>query len=363
MKPAASCQAERSVDSLAVWSPLWEVAVLIDVTYGRPGLAIGADARKAEAIGFDGCWVGETNSDPFLKALEAAQTTSAVAIGTAVAIAFARTPMTLAYSGHDLARAAQGRFILGLGSQVKSHIERRFSMPWSRPAERMRELILATRAIWDAWETGTDLAFQGEFYDHTLMTPFFSPDVHEFGPPPIYLAAVGQRMTTVAGEVADGLIFHPFTTARYLSEVTLPALHKGATNRPHSSQDHTVAVCGPVFACIGRDQDELDGAIAASRKQLAFYASTPSYRAVLDLHGWGDLQPELTRLSKLGDWEAMGSLIDDDVLAGFAVIGGPEDVAVQLKERWGLLADRISLYTPYEVESQSLERLIAAFPR
>ena len=179
-------------------------------------------AAELEAAGYDGLWVGETKHDPFLESLQAADATERVTIGTAVAIAFGRSPMTLASTGFDLARYTRGRFVLGLGSQVKPHIERRFSMPWSHPAPRMRELVLAMRAIWRTWQEGEPLDFRGDFYTHTLMTPFFSPPPHEWGPPPVYLAGVGERMTETAGEVGDGFFFHPFTTDRYLREVTLP---------------------------------------------------------------------------------------------------------------------------------------------
>jgi probable F420-dependent oxidoreductase len=330
----------------------------IDVTQGRPSTKVDIDAADAEASGFDGFWVGETHRDPFLCADAAARATTRVTVGTAVAIAFARTPMTVAYTGYDLAQISGGRFVLGLGSQVKAHIERRFSMPWSRPAARMREYILALRAIWASWHEDQPLAFDGEFYQHTLMTPFFSPDRHEFGPPDVYLAAVGEAMTTVAGEVADGLVFHPFTTPRYLDEVTRPALDRGA--RKAGRDPVELALCGPVFTCVGRDERELAAAIAGSRQQLAFYASTPSYRGVLDLHGWGGLQPELTALSKEGRWDEMGALITDDVLAEFAVIGSPTEVAEELQRRWGPRTHRISLYTPYDVEPDALRDVVVA---
>ena len=306
-----------------------------------------AAARTAEAGGYDGLWVGETQHDPFLQLLQAADATERVTIGTAIAIAFGRSPLTLAHSAYDLARYAGGRFVLGLGSQVKPHIERRFSMPWSQPARRMRELILATRAIWRSWQNGTRLDFRGDFYSHTLMTPFFSPPPHEWGPPPVFLAGVGERMTEVAGEVADGFFVHPFTTERYLREVTIPALGRGRARAETTGLDGLV-LCGPVFACAGRDEVELAAAVAGTRKQIAFYGSTPAYRGVLELHGWGDVQPELTRLSKEGRWADMGDVIDDDLLHAFAVVGAPEAVAKGLRERYEGVLDRITLYTTYE---------------
>ena len=332
--------------------------MLIDVTFGRPGPDLGDAAAAAEDLGFDGVWIGETNTDPFVRIVPALQQTHRVTVGTAVAIAFARTPMSVAYSGQELARLSEGRFVLGLGSQVKAHVERRFAMPWSAPAARMREFILAVKAIWHAWESDEKLAFEGDFYSHTLMTPFFTPDRHAFGSPDIYLAAVGPAMTAVAGEVADGLIFHPFTTPRYLADHTLPALLEGARSR--GGVDADVVVCGPVFVCVGCDETELEAAELACRQQLAFYGSTPSYRPVLEAHGWGDLQPELTRLSKEGAWEAMASLIDAPILETFASVGDPETVAADLVARWGTLADRVSLYTPYAISPATQRSLLTA---
>jgi probable F420-dependent oxidoreductase len=303
-------------------------------------------AAAIEDAGYDGLWVGETKHEPFLQLLQAAEATERITVGSSIAIAFARTPMLLANAGYDLALYSRGRFVLGLGSQVKPHIERRFSMPWSQPAARMRELILAVRAIWACWHDGTPLDFRGDFYTHTLMTPFFSPDRHDWGPPPVYLAGVGERMTETAGEVADGFFFHAFTTDRYLREVTLPALLRGRAQAGHDDlAGFTLA--GPAFACVGRDEAELAAAVEGTKAQIAFYASTPAYRPVLDLHGWGGLQPELTRLSKEGRWSEMGDAIDHEVLRAFAVVGEPEQVGRGLRDRWGDAASRITLYAPY----------------
>ncbi|MGE3688376.1 MAG: LLM class F420-dependent oxidoreductase [Acidimicrobiia bacterium] len=320
--------------------------MLIDTSFGKSLVDAGDTARALEAAGYDGIWTGETQHDPFLTTLLAIQATQHITLGTSVAIAFARTPMDTAYSAHDLAALSRGRFVLGLGSQVKPHIERRFSMPWSEPAARMREYVLALKAIWAAWQDSGPLNFAGDFYTHTLMTPFFSPEPHDYGPPPVYLAGVGPRMTEVAGEVCDGFFFHPFTTRRYLQEVTLPALHRGRSAAGHDGVDG-FTVAGPAFTCVGRDDAELTTAIAGTKQQIAFYASTPTYRPVLDLHGWGDLQPELTSLTKQGRWSEMGGTIDDEMLHAFAVVGGPEEVGRGLRDRWGLVADRISLYATY----------------
>ena len=226
--------------------------------------------------------------------------------------------MTLAMLANDLQAATRGRFILGLGSQIKPHITKRFSMPWSHPAPRMRELILAIRAIWQTWETGEPLAFRGEFYTHTLMTPFFNPGPNEFGTAKILLAGVGEVMTEVAGEVADGFLAHAFTTERYLREVSLPALERGAAKAGKTRADLTVSY--PGFVVTGADEASTLAADKGVRQQIAFYASTPAYRPVLELHGWGDLQSELNTLSKRGEWVQMGELIDDDVLSAFAIV-------------------------------------------
>ncbi|OAA28147.1 putative F420-dependent oxidoreductase, MSMEG_2256 family [Frankia sp. EI5c] len=301
------------------------------------------DAVQVEKEGYAGAWVGETRHDPFMQCLQASSVTSSITVGTSIAIAFARTPMTLANLGYDLAQYSEGRFVLGLGSQIKPHIERRFSMPWSHPAARMRELILAIRAIWDCWQNGTKLDFRGDFYTHSLMTPFFTPKPHAFGPPPIYLAGVGPGMTEAAGEVADGFFVHPFSTMRYIEEVTIPALLRGRAKAGHQDLDG-FTICGPSFVTIGRTEEEMSRAIAATKKQIAFYGSTPAYRAVLETHGWGDVQPELTALSKQGRWDDMAGLITDEMMAEFSVIGSPEEVGRGLNDRIGGLYSRASLY-------------------
>jgi len=323
--------------------------VLIDATLTKSFTDAGADAARLESEGYDGIWTGETKHDPFMTMLQAAGSTERASIGTAVAIAFARTPMLTAQSAYDLAEVSHGRFVLGLGSQVKPHIERRFSMPWSHPADRMREYVLALRAIWAAWTDDVPLRFEGEYYTHTLMTPFFAPERHEFGAPPVYLAGVGPRMTEVAGEVCDGFFIHPFTTDRYLHEVTLPALLRGRS-RVGRTDLEGFTMAGPVFTCTGRDERELATAIAGTKQQIAFYASTPAYRSVLELHGWGDLQTELTRMTKQGRWSEIGSVIDDELLQTFAVVGEPAAVGRGLQERWGAVATRISLYATYDAD-------------
>jgi probable F420-dependent oxidoreductase len=308
------------------------------------------DAAALEAAGYDGIWNGETSHDPFLQLLQVAEVTERVTIGTSIAIAFGRTPMTLAHTAYDMASYCEGRFVLGLGSQIKPHIERRFSMPWSHPAKRMREFVLALRAIWSAWQDGEKLDFRGEFYTHTLMTPFFSPKAHAYGPPPVYLAGVGELMTEVAGETCDGFFVHPFTTRRYLDGVTLPALHRGRGDR--GLDGFTVA--GPAFVAVGRDDEELAAAIKGTKEQIAFYGSTPAYKGVLESVAMGDLQPELTKLSKEGRWVEMGEAVPDELLHEMAVVGDPASAGAALIERWGHVYDRLSLYTPYRIDDAVL---------
>ena len=313
-------------------------------------------ARRAEVAGYDGVWSAETNGDPFLPLLLAAEHTERVEIGTGIAVAFARSPMTTAQTAHNLHAYSGGRFLLGLGSQIKPHIEKRFSMPWSQPAARMREFILAMRAIWDCWDNGTKLDFRGDFYQHTLMTPFFTPPPSQHGAPKVFLAAVGELMTEVAGEVADGMLVHGFTTERYVREVTIPAIERGAAKAGATRADRQLSL--PAFIVTGRDEADQQKAAEAVRAQIAFYGSTPAYRGVLELHGWGDLQTELNGLSKQGQWQAMGEAIDDEVLDAFAVVGEPDDVPGKLRKRFDGLVDRLSFYIPYALDDEVTETFV-----
>jgi probable F420-dependent oxidoreductase len=320
-----------------------------------------ASVREAESAGYTGAWTAETSHDPFLPLLLAAEHSSKLELGTSIAVAFARSPMTLANTAWDLQAYSQGRFILGLGSQIKPHITKRFSMPWSKPAARMREMVLAIRAIWDCWLTGSQLDFRGEFYTHTLMTPFFTPpasDLAGFGPPRIFLAGVGELMTEVAGEVCDGFICHGFTTEKYLREVTIPALERGRARAGKTLEGFEIV--GPSFVVTGNNEQELSNASAGTRQQIAFYGSTPAYRPVLDLHGWGDLQDRLNSLSKSGKWAEMGSLITDEVLETFAVVGEPESIAPELHKRYGDVIQRISFYAPYKSDPERWSKVMSA---
>ena len=305
-------------------------------------IEVEAAAVAAEKDGYDGFGAAETRHDVFPALTLAARATSRLTLQSAIAVAFARNPMTVAVLANDLQLISEGRFQLGLGSQVKPHIERRFAMPWSKPAARMEEYVRAVRAIWQAWDTGERLAFRGEFYRHTLMTDFFDPGPNPHGNPPILLAAVGELMTRTAGRVADGLLVHPLTSAAYLSERTLPALREA---RGGDLGDFTV--CLSAMVVLGADEAARSRAEQAVKGQIAFYASTPSYRSVLELHGWGELADRLNELSRRRAWAEMTALISDEVLGTFAVTG---DVAAGLRDRFGELVDRISLYTPYEVD-------------
>jgi probable F420-dependent oxidoreductase len=316
-------------------------------------------ARELEELGYDGVFTAETSHDPFLPITLAALETERIELGTGIAVAFARNPMSTAVVANDLQLYTEGRFILGLGSQIKPHIEKRFSMAWSHPADRMREFILAMRAIWATWNEGDKLDFRGDFYRHTLMTPFFNPGPNPYGTPKVFLAAVGERMTEVAGEAADGILLHGFTTERYVREVTLPALERGWARAGKQRDDFELS--GPMFVVTGTNDEEFEAARSGTKQQIAFYGSTPAYRGVLELHGWGDLQTELNRLSKQGDWVQMGELIDDEMLGTFAVTGEPEEIPAKLLSRYGDIVDRVSFYAPYRSDPERWARVVEGF--
>lgn len=319
--------------------------------------AVAGAARTAEQQGFDGMWIPEIKHDPFVGAALAAQATEWIEVATGIAVAFGRAPMTTAVQANDLQALSGGRFVLGLGSQVKPHIVRRYDMPWSRPAARMREYVLAMRAVWRCWSEGERLSFEGEFYSNTLMAPMFVPEPHGFGPPRVVLAGVGELMTEAAGEVADGLLAHSFTTRKYLEQVTVPALRRGAAK---AGNDTTPVLVGAPFVALGLDEAERARAVAKVRHQVAFYASTPSYRPVLAQHGWEELGDRLHGMSRAGDWDAMAALVTDDVLDAFAVVGTPVEAAARIAERYGSLFDRISPVTPDATDPARIGELAAA---
>lgn len=297
-------------------------------------------ARRAEALGFDGIWSSETMHDPFLPGALIAEHTQRLQFGTAVAIAFGRSPATLAYTAWDLAQASKGRFILGLGTQVKPHIEKRFGMPWPDSVTgKLSEQIGAIRAFWRAWQTGERLDFRGEYYRLSLMTPFFNPGPIEHPNIPIYVAGVNRGLARLAGEAADGFVVHPFHSIRYLDEVLKPAIEKGraAAGRPRAD----FAISATAFVVTSPEEDLL------VRTQIGFYASTPSYQPVMALHGWQETAERLSALARRGDWGAMPAQISDEMLQTFAVVSPAEELGARLKERYGGRADRLGLYLPF----------------
>jgi probable F420-dependent oxidoreductase len=332
----------------------------VDAGTYQPTLdAAGAAAIEAERDGYDGWWAFETQIDPFLACAIGAERTETVGIGTSIVVAFARNPMTVALQANDVQSLSGGRFTLGLGSQIKPHITRRYSMPWSHPAARMREFILAIRAIWDTWATDAPLEFEGEFYSHTLMAPFFNPGPNPHGNPPIMLAAVGPLMTETAGEVADGVLVHGFSTERYLREATLPALERGFEKAGRTREGFEITA--PAFVVAADTAEERAAGIAQIKQQIAFYGSTPAYRPVLDLHGWGDLQDELKAMTKRGEWDQMSELVDDALVDAFAVVGTPEEAVAEIKRRYGDIATRITIQLPAERDEAADRRWRALF--
>ncbi len=300
-----------------------------------------ATFRHLEDIGYDGAFSFEAKLDPFLPLVLASESTTNLRLGTAIAIAFARNPMNLASLAHGLQAISGGRFILGLGSQVKPHIEKRFSMPWSKPAARMREIVLAIKAIFDTWEGKAGLDFRGEFSRHSIMIPAFDPGPNPFGPPPIFTGGFGPLMTAVAGEAADGFFAHPFSSRKSLLENTLPALETGLAKSGRTRDDLEI-ICA-TLTVTADGEEEFERVKLAARKQLAFYGSTPAYLPTLECHGWGDIHRELNRLSKAGRWDEMTGLIDDEVLETFAVVGRRDEIAGKLCSRLDGIADGVSL--------------------
>lgn len=313
--------------------------------YLPPGpVRFAADqATHAEALGYDGVFSTDTSHEPFFPLVAAAPATESVDLGTAITVAFARSPMTVAYAAWDLADLSGGRFLLGLGSQVRGHIVRRFSMPWSKPGPQMREYIAALRAVWDTWQNGTPLSFKGDYYELTLMTPFFDPGPIKHPDVPIYLAGVGSYMSRLAGEVCQGFHVHPFHSVRYLDEVVLDSMAEGASAAGRTVGD--VEVVSSVFVITGRDEAEMEAARQAVRQQVAFYASTPPYAPVLEAHGW-DFGPQLTAMSVRGEWAEMAGLITDDVLDEVAVAAPTNELGARIRHRYGERVQRVGLYAP-----------------
>ena len=320
----------------------------LDANLGTEGEYLkraGETARAAEEIGFSGLWSSETKHDAFLPLAIAANETERVSLGTSIAVAFSRSPMQVAQTAWDLQNLSDGRFILGLGTQVKAHITRRFSMPWDSPASRLRDYVLALRAIWNSFQTGEPLQHEGDFYRHTLMTPFFDPGPIEHPGIPVHIAGVNERLASVAGEVCDGFHVHPFHSPEYIRRTVLPAIEKGAEKADRSPEG--VELVASAFVITGQNEAEIEKQRETLRAQAAFYASTPSYRIVLEAHGWEKVGEQLSGLAREKKWDEMPVLITDEMLSAFAVEAAPDEVGAALKERYEGLIDRVALYLPF----------------
>lgn len=319
--------------------------------------AVADEARRAARLGFDGVMAAETSHDPFLALTAAAGAVPGMEMGTAVAVAFARSPMTVAHAAWDLADLTGGRFLLGLGTQIRPHVVGRFSMPWSAPVPRMREFIAALRAIWATWQKGEPLRFRGDHYRFTLMTPFFDPGPIDRPEIPVLLAAVGPAMCRLAGEAADGIHVHPFHTRRYLEEVVGPAIAQGAERAARDPE--AVTRVATLFVVTGHDVEEMARAAADARRRIAFYASTPAYKGVLDLHGW-DVGEDLHSMSKQGRWEEMAGIVDDAMLETIAVVAPPEELADAIRERCEGMVDRVGLVVGEVLDDEEMAELVGA---
>ncbi len=323
--------------------------------YAQLGEA-AAEARRLAELGYDGLYTLEGSGDPFLPLVLAGEHAPALTLATGIAVAFPRNPSHIAYQAWDLQRYSGGRFMLGIGSQVKPHIEKRFGVDFDPAAARMREYILAVKAFFECWQHGSTLDFRGDYYRHTLMTPMFDAGALTCGAPPVLLAAVGPKMTAVAGEVADGLIVHPFNTPQFLHQQQLPALAQGRAKSTVVDSRYIVQV--GAICVTGTTEEEYAAAAQTIRGLLAFYGSTPAYRAPMEAVGYGALQPELNKLSKQGRWEDMAALIDDDFMAEFAVCGEPSTIAAQLHDKYAGIATRLGIYAPYTLPDQAWRGII-----
>lgn len=312
----------------------------------RDLIEVPAAARQAEDQGFDALWSVEAGNDGFLPLAIAAEHTERVKLGPAVAIAFPRSPMSIAYASWDLAALSKGRFILGLGTQVKGHIERRYGVKWEPPVPKLREYIGSLRTIFKCFrEGGKKLAFSGKYYNLSLMTPVFTPKPHDFDIP-IYIAGVNDMILRMAGELCDGLHAHPFTSAKYLREFVLPHVEQGLQKAGRMRKDFTITATPLVI--VGRNQDEIERARDGVRRQISFYASTRTYQIVLEMHGWSDVAPKLNELAARGDWAEMPKLITDEMLEAYAVAGTYENIADKVRERFGGLLDRVAFNVPFD---------------
>ena len=321
---------------------------------------IPEEARCAETLGYDGLCTEETSHDPFIPLLLAASATSRVTLETRVAIAFPRSPMVVAYTAMDLQNYSGGRFRLGLGTQVKGHIERRFSTNWVSPGPRLREYVQSLRAIWDNWQDGKTLDFHGKFYNFSLMTPFFSPGASAVGAPPVFISALNPYNCRVAGEVCDGVALHPITSAKYLTDVIKPNISTGAAKAGRSPADITLAGAG--FVVTGPDQQTIHDRKEAVKRQIAFYFSTRTYFPVLEVHGFQEVGQRLHEMSLKGEWGQMGGLVSDEMLDVFAVVGPYDEVAGRIKERFGGLLDEVvlSVGAPSPGDQGAVKKIIEA---
>jgi probable F420-dependent oxidoreductase len=316
--------------------------IVVDAAHMRDAAAI---ARAADALGFAGLWSYETKHNGFFPLLIAAEHSQRVELGTSVAIAFPRSPMVMAQIAWDLQALSAGRFILGLGTQVRAHIERRYGMAWDAPVARLRDYVGALRAIWHAWQTGGKLAHQGKYYQHTLMTPFFNPG--PIGQPniPIYIAGVNQGLARLAGEVCDGFHVHPFHSIKYIDEIVKPYVAEGAAIAGRAAE--AVVLASSVFVITGKDEAGIENTRRMVREQLAFYASTPTYRVVLACHGWQDIGEQLSRLATMKRWDVMGALISDEMLDVFAGQAPIDQLGSALRARYAGVLDRVACYMPF----------------
>ncbi|MCB1700125.1 MAG: TIGR03617 family F420-dependent LLM class oxidoreductase [Pseudomonadales bacterium] len=324
--------------------------------YAQLGAA-AAEAERLAEIGYDGVYTLEGSWDPFLPLALASEHAPQLDIATGIAVAFPRNPMHLAYQAWDLQTFSKGRFLLGIGSQVKAHIEKRFGVEFSSPAARMREYIQALKAIFACWQQGERLQFEGKYYHHTLMTPMFNPGPNAFGPPPVLLGALGPLMTEVAGEVADGLIVHPFNSLPFLTGSALPAVERGLQRAGRGRSDFTLQINAIVIT--GESAAARAAATESVKGLLGFYASTPAYRPPMEAVGYADLQPELNRLSKEGRWQELGEHIDDAFLEAFTTRGEPGEIAGMLRHKYGAHADRLAIYAPYAAPDEMWKSVIA----
>ncbi len=315
-----------------------------------------AEAKRLADIGYDGVYTLEGSWDPFFPLVLASEHAPQLDIATAIAVAFPRNPSHIAYQAWDLQTFSKGKFSLGIGSQIKPHIEKRFGVEFNPAAARMREYILAVKAFFDCWQNGTRLDFQGKYYRHTLMTPMFNPGSNDYGIPPIMLGALGPLMTEVAGEVADGLIVHPFNSMPFLEDHALPAVYRGLEKSNRSRNDFTLQVNAIVIT--GETEEEYKAAEESVKGLLGFYASTPAYIPPMNAVGLGDLQPILNTLSKEGKWQELGTYINDDFLQAFCTRGKPDEIAGLLKEKYGKYADRLAIYAPYAAPDSMWKKIV-----